>query len=224
MPVPPSSLIFSATGTRDVEWFLKSGFETASAFRAALESVGRPIESFSHVFELGCGCGRVLRQWSQLEGPAFYASDYNPLGVEWGKRHLDFVSFGTNDLEPPLRYASGSFDLSYAVSVFTHLPEPLQEPWLEEMHRILRHDGILMVTLSGEGDLVRLGEAEQSRFYQGELVVVDPKYAGTNLCGVYHPESYVRAHWSKYFKILRFFPQGAAGCPYQDLYLLERIG
>lgn len=224
LAVPPNSLIFSATGTRNVEWFLKSGVETADSFRSALESIGRPIESFSAVFELGCGCGRVLRQWSQVEGPTFHASDYNPRGVEWARRHLPFVSFGSNDLEPPLRYENGSFDLCYAVSVFTHLPESLQILWLAEMHRILRPGGILLLTLSGEGDLVRLDEAEQKRFYDGQLVVVDPKYAGTNICGVYHPESYVREHWSHLFNVLRFIPQGAKGSPYQDLYVFERRG
>ena len=224
LPVPPDSLIFSATGTRDVEWFLSSGRRTADAFRALLHSVGRPIESFKNVFELGCGCGRVLRQWSQVEGPSFHASDYNPLGVEWGRNHLLFVTFSTNSLEPPLPYAENSFDLCYAVSVFTHLPEPLQEPWLAEMHRVMQPGGLLIVTLSGEGDIVRLGKSDQRRFHNGELVVVDAKYAGTNICGVYHPESFVRMNWSKYFRILRFIPQGADGSPFQDLYLLERVG
>ena len=224
LPVPPGSLIFSATGTRDVEWFLRSGVQTAASFRTALESIGRPIESFKAVFELGCGCGRVLRQWSQVEGPSFHASDYNPAGVNWARKHLLYVSFGTNSLEPPLRYDSGSFDFCYAVSVFTHLPEPLQQLWLAELHRVMRPGGILLVTLSGEGDLVRLDDKEQSRFYNRELVVVDPKYAGTNMCGVYHPESYVREHWSNYFELLRFLPQGAGGTPLQDLYVLRRVG
>jgi len=223
LPIPPSNLIFSATGTRDVDWFLSSGEKTAESFRHALKSIHRPIESFEDVFEFGCGCGRVLRQWSQVEGPNFHASDYNPAGVEWARRHLSFVTLSTNELRPPLKYENASFDLSYAVSVFTHLPEELQEPWLAEMHRILRPDGILMVTLSGEGDLVRLGESEQQRFYNGELVVMDAKYAGTNMCGVYHPESYIRRHWSKYFDVLRFIPQGATGSPFQDLYVLRRV-
>src|SRR5215212_10013290 len=123
IPIPPGSLIFSATGTRNVEWFLGSGADTASSFTAALESIGRPIDSFERIFELGCGCGRVLRQWATVRGPKFSASDYNPKGVEWGRKHLDFVEFKVNRLEPPLPFEAGSFDLCYAVSVFTHLPE-----------------------------------------------------------------------------------------------------
>ena len=221
-PIPPGNLIFSATGTRDVSWFLDSGVQTATAFRQALESIGRPLETFSDVFELGCGCGRVLRQWHNEEGPNFYASDYNPLGVEWAKANLGFVTLRTNDLAPPLQFEGASFDLCYAVSVFTHLPEPLQMPWLTELHRVLRPGGILLVTLSGRGDLVRITAPEQAKFDAGELVVIDPEFAGTNMCGVYHPESFVRANWSSLFDVLRFLPEGASGSPKQDLYVLEK--
>lgn len=221
-PIPPGELVFSATGSRSVEWFLDSGRQTSQALRKVLESVGRPIESFHDVFELGCGCGRVLRYWSGVEGPRFFASDYNPRGVEWAKRHFGFVSFKTNQLVPPLPFGDGSFDLCYAISVFTHLPEDLQLPWLEEMHRVLRPGGILIVTLSGEGDLVRTTPDEQARFQAGHLVVVDPGYAGTNICGVYHPQRYVRSQWFRLFSVRKFLPRGAAGAPLQDLYLLDR--
>lgn len=224
VPVPPGSLLFSATGSRDVRWFLESGEATAGAIRNALQSVGRPIESFKDVFELGCGCGRVLRQWHDVDGPSFYASDYNPKGVEWGKQNIGFVNFRTNDLTPPLPYDDGQFDLCYAISVFTHLPEDLQRPWLLELRRVLRPNGILIVTLSGEGDLARITPEEHRRFHGGNLVVVDSAYAGTNMCGVYHPESYVREHWSRDFEILKFLPKGAHGSPNQDLYVLRRTG
>ena len=222
IPVPPGNLLFSATGSRDVNWFLSSGESTASAFREALTSIDRPIESFGKIFELGSGCGRVLRQWADVKGPRFFASDYNPRGIEWGRSNLPFVSFAVNKLEPPLPFDDAQFDLCYAVSVFTHLPEHLQEPWLREMRRVTRPGGMLIVTLSGEGDLVRVTPEEQRRFFAGELVVVDEKFAGTNMCGVYHPESYVRTHWSPYFRLLRFIPEGAKGSPKQDLYVFER--
>jgi SAM-dependent methyltransferase len=221
--IPPGNLIFSATGTRDVTWFLESGERMAAAFRSALESIDRPIETFESVFELGCGCGRVMRQWNDVEGPGFFGSDYNPAGIDWAKENIGFASFAVNGLEPPLRYADGAFDLCYAASVFTHLPGNLQTPWLEELRRVLKPGGILMLTLSGKGDLVRVTGDEQKKFENGELVVVDPKFAGTNICGVYHPESYVRKQWASIFKVLRFIPEGALGCPRQDLYALERV-
>lgn len=208
-------------GTRDVDWFLTTGQKAADSFRQALESIHRPIESFEAVLDFGCGCGRVLRQWVNTDGPTFHGTDYNPRLVKWSSENLPF-EIRMNNLDPPLGYSDGTFDLCYAVSVFTHLPEHMQESWLSELHRVLKPRGILLVTLSGEGDLGRATPTEQARFHAGELLVLDGEYAGTNLCGVYHPESFVRENWSKYFSVLEFIPEGATGTPRQDLYVLSR--
>jgi SAM-dependent methyltransferase len=221
-PIPPSSLLLVTAATPDVEWFLKTGEATASAFRDALSSIGRPIESFAAVLDFGCGCGRVLRQWRGVAGPAFFGTDYNPRLVQWCQRSVHNACVSKNELTPPLTYDAGTFDLVYAVSVFTHLPEAMQNVWLVEIQRIMRPGGILLATLSGEGDLIRTTPAEQDRFRKGELVVIDGGYAGTNMCGAYHPQSYVRRAWSQYFKVLSFIPEGAKGSPHQDLYVLER--
>jgi SAM-dependent methyltransferase len=221
-PVPPGSLLLETGGTRDVNWYLTSGKQTADSFRHALDRIGRPITSFSSVLDFGCGVGRVLRQWSKEKGPTFQGCDYNPRLVSWDRKNLP-VQVKKNELAPPLPYSAESFDLCYAVSVFTHLPEDLQEPWLREMHRVLRSNGILIVTLSGDGDLNRLTDDEQARFRSGEIVVIDGKYAGSNMCGVYHPEAYVRTKWSHLFQIVDYCAEGAKGSPRQDLYVLEKV-
>lgn len=221
VPIPPAKLLYAIAATRSVEWFLQTGEQAAEAFRSALSGIGRPIESFESVLDFGCGCGRVLRQWIDANGPIFYGTDYNPKLVKWAQDNLPF-DVRKNDLEPPLSYADESFDLCYAISVFTHLPENMQEPWLKELHRVMKQNGILLVTLSGEGDLVRTTAAEQDAFHNGELVVLDGRYAGTNMCGVYHSEAYVRKNWRRYFELLRFLPEGAKGSPRQDLYVLRR--
>jgi SAM-dependent methyltransferase len=223
IPIPPGRLIFSATGTRDVEWFLKAGKLSADSFRMALDEIDRPVGTFRNILEFGCGCGRVLRQWNGLPGPEFHGTDYNPAGPEWGRRHLPNIAFGVNRLEPPLDYPSGKFDLVYAVSVFTHFPRRMQRPWIEEMHRIIEPGGILMLTLSGEGDFGRLTDAERKQFANGELVEIDPRFAGTNMCSAYHPEEFVRRSWSDLFKIRKVYREGAVGSPRQDLYVFERI-
>lgn len=182
------------------------------------------MESFHSVLDFGCGCGRVLRQWEGVTSAAtFNGTDYNPRLVRWCNENLGCATVGRNGLEPPLAYRNAEFDLCYAVSVFTHLPEPMQDAWLRELHRVIERDGILIVTLSGEGDLIRTTHEEQARFRAGNLVSVDGKLAGTNMCGAYHPEAYVREHWAKYFRILDFIPEGAKGSPNQDLYVLQRV-
>ena len=222
LPIPPNSLIFSATGTRDVAWFLESGQKSANAFREALTAINRPLKTFRSVLDYGCGCGRVMRQWVDERGPRFTGCDYNPKAIAWDRENLRFAEFQLNRLTPPLPFPAESFDLCYSVSVFTHLPENLQRPWIEELHRVLQPNAILMLTLSGKGDYHRLTESDRNQFEKGELVVLDPKFAGTNMCGVFHPVEYVQREWSDVFELLNYYPAGAKGSPFQDLFVFRR--
>jgi SAM-dependent methyltransferase len=206
-----------------VQWFLESGVKSAQAFREALDTFGRPMESLRSVLDFGCGCGRVIRHWSSVKGPRFFGCDYNRKAIDWDKRNLSFAKFELNSLAPPLPFGPQSFDCCYSVSVFTHLPAELQRPWIQELHRVMEPGGVLMLTLSGKGDFRRLTEHDRENFDRGELVVLDPKFAGTNMCGVYHPPEYVKREWSDLFELCAHYPEGAKGSPRQDLFVFRRI-
>lgn len=81
----------------------------------------------------------------------------------------------------------------------------------------------MLLTLSGKGDFARLTAAERARFEKNELIVLDPSLAGTNMCGVFHPKTYVEREWGDLFSILRHYPSGALGSPNQDLYVFRRL-
>jgi SAM-dependent methyltransferase len=146
----------------------------------------------------------------------------NPDAVEWCSRHLAFARFEVNRLTPPLPYADRAFDLVYAFSVFTHLPQNLQLAWMRECGRVLRPDAyILFSTLGahfvGEG---RLSESERTSFESGELVVLYEGVPGSNLCSAYHPQAYVERVLAKDLEVVRFLP--AADDGHHDLYLLRK--
>ncbi|MCP6725914.1 class I SAM-dependent methyltransferase, partial [Klebsiella pneumoniae] len=87
-----------------------------------------PLDSIGSVLDFGCGCGRVTRWWADFEG-AVAGSDVNAEAVAWCRENLGFASFEQNALAPPLDFDDASFDLVYALSVFTHLTEELQLAW-----------------------------------------------------------------------------------------------
>ena len=152
-----------------------------------------------------------------------HGSDINRTAITWCDASLDFAEFGTNRLAPPARYRQHSFDLIYAFSVFTHLPETLQKEWMHEMHRILKPGGHLIMTAHGDYYLPQIPETQREEYKLGKLVVTGDQSAGLNTCAAYHPEHYVRNVLAKGsgFKVIDFFPQGALGNPYQDAYLLQ---
>jgi len=180
------------------------------------------MEKFKAVLDFGCGCGRVMRYWQSLRGPRLYGADYNSDLVYWCQKKLSrLAEFKTNDLTPPLDYKREKFDFIYAISVFTHLTKKLQMAWIEELARVLKPGGFLLVTVHGESRLHQLESGEQRRFRAGQLVVKKEAAAGTNVCGAYHPERYVRDKLTKGFEVLDFVPGGARGAN-QDVFLLKK--
>ena len=77
-----------------------------------------------------------------------------------------------------LNYASQSFDLIYAFSVFTHLDIKAQKAWRDEFRRILRPRGILLLTVHGNAFKGRLTGKELEDFSAGRPVVRFDQYPG----------------------------------------------
>jgi SAM-dependent methyltransferase len=203
-------------GTADADWFLRSGRASYDALVAhvALDRIGS-------VLDFGCGCGRVTRYWHDFEG-SVAGSDLDAEAVAWCRRNLPFARFEANGLAPPLAFADESFDLVYALSVFTHLTADLQLAWRDELRRTLRPGGFLLLTTHGRSYLPRLDESERGRFERGGLVVRWGDLPGTNLCSAYHPEAYLRDTFAHGFAFLTLEAEGARGNPTQDLVLLRK--
>lgn len=229
LPLPPPRLRILVAGSADLEWFLGSGRSQTDYLRRLLADVEQPIDSFGAVLDFGCGCGRMTRWWRDVEGPQFHGCDYNPELVAWCAASLPFVAVRRNGLGPPLPYQDGTFDLLYALSVLTHLPDALGRRWIEEFRRVLKPDGLLWVTTHGERFRDRLSKKEDARFGRGEVVEQFPELAGTNLCAIYHPPSYVHATLTRGFEVLHHLnpaaapAEAAAARLYQDAYLLRRV-
>ena len=215
-PLPPRRLMVRVAGTADGDWFLRSGRAAYDAITAHV-----PLADADAVLDFGCGCGRVLRYWREHPG-SVAGRDRDPGAVEWCRGNLRFARVEGNGLEPPLTYDDESFDLVYALSVFTHLTEELQRAWRDELRRVIRPGGRLLLTTHGASSIPRLVPEERARFDRGELVVRWGELPGSNLCSAYHPESYVRGVIASGFELVEIEAEGARGNPTQDLVVLRR--
>jgi SAM-dependent methyltransferase len=221
LPIPPPSLIHLVAGHFDAAAFYQNGRLGADCIGAVLERNGIDMRRILSILDFGCGCGRIFRFWNDVKGPKFHGSDYNRKLVNWCRHYLPFGEFKTNKLQPPLDFPDETFGLVYAISVFTHLGEELQIPWIRELRRICRPGGFVLLSVHGESYLDQMPEKERERFNAGRLAVIRGKYSGTNICGVFHPEPYVRNILAEGFRVLDFVPLGAEDAK-QDMYLLQR--
>jgi SAM-dependent methyltransferase len=223
LPVPPARLRTQVAGTPGLEWFLESGRQQAEIIRSAAERHGAPLEGARRMLDFGCGCGRVLRHWAELEGPEIHGSDFNEPLVSWCRSNLPFVTAAVNGLAPPLEYEAARFDLVYAVSVLTHLPHDLERAWIEELSRIVEPGGLLVLTTHGDSYADRLDPEERARYDAGEPVVRWPRVAGSNLCTTFHPEVYVRDRLAPAMELLEFASEGGTvGSRRQDLAVFRK--
>lgn len=224
LPIPPGYLIWLVVGTSDIQAFLDAGSTHAcNVIQYTLERNDLALDRFDAILDFGCGCGRIIRYWKDLQRVQVYGVDYNPLLIQWCKHHLAFAKFETNHLAPPLNFPAEKFDFIYARSVFTHLARELQQAWMDELWRVLRPEGYLLFTVSGDQFLDRLTPAEAEQYQAGHLVVHAEELEGKNYCAAYHPPDYVHQDLAgETFEILDFIP-GNTDRPYclQDTYLLK---
>jgi SAM-dependent methyltransferase len=222
LPLPPPALVWEVVNHADIELFLAGGRERAGAIEQAFAAAGFDLAGARRVLDFGCGCGRVIRHWSDRTATEWYGSDLNERLVAWCRNHLTFGRFEVNGLTPPLRYDAAFFDAIYAISVLTHLDEDLQERWLGELRRILDPDGALLVTTHGDAWLDGLDDREQARYRGGSMVVRSSQALGSNLCESYHPPAYFRAVAGRFFGEVRHLPQGTPAQRAQDMWVLRR--
>ena len=224
IPLPPPRLRLLVAGrSADSAYFLQVGRQMFEGIRGGVHSMGRDVEELGAVLDFGCGCGRVARHWASVPGPELHGCDYNGELVEWCASNLCALRATRNEPDPPLPYVSGSFDLIYALSVFTHLDDELQRQWLEEFRRVLAPGGLLVVSVLGSSVADRLGPSERRRFEAGAMVVQRPRLAGRNLCSVYHPRAYVERTLLAGWDDVRQFELGSPELPiWQSAYIARR--
>jgi len=224
LPLPPARLRLLVDGrSGDPDHFIRIGGQMSDSIRAAVAGSGTAIEELGAILDFGCGCGRVARHWAGLEGPEVHGCDYNAELAGWCRRSLPFLRVARNEVDSPTDYESESFDLIYALSVLSHLSEPLQHLWIAEFRRLLRPGGLLVISVLGEAVVQRLTEDERDRFDRGELVVERPRMAGHNACTAYHPRGYVSERLLLGFMDIRRFDLGSPELELrQDAYIARR--
>ncbi len=153
----------------------------------------------------GCGPGRVVQHLISIlpEDCQIFGCDYNHEYVSWCSENIKGVCFAENDLSPPLPYESNFFNAIYGISIFTHLSLEMHYKWIEELHRVLKIGGILLITTQGNAAKYKMTTQELKHFEEGKLTVRDKTKEGHRSFLTFHPKSFMSNLISD-FELLEF--------------------
>jgi SAM-dependent methyltransferase len=224
--LPPATLRYRVHGDLELSSFLQSGRHCSEDIRSALRRVGRDMESSRDVLDFGCGCGRTIIWFSETaRSVRFSGTDIDAAAIEWCRRYLNFASFQANRPTPPLAYPAESFDLVYALSVFTHLDEEHQLLWLSELQRVTRSNGLVALSVHGAYYWSGMAPGQVQEIQRKGLLFLRAPAPMRGLFpewyqNAYHTREYVRSTFSRYFEVLEYIPQGLDDC--QDLVVMRK--
>lgn len=160
------------------------------------------------VLDFGCGAGRTLRHFlAEADGAELWGADQDAASIDWIQANLSPpLNAWRCSHGPPIGLPLGSFDLIWAISVFTHLTVG-SIPWLLELHRLLKDDGLLIATYYGRWNSDFLAEEPWEEDRVGMNVLhhnVDWDHGGPV---VLMSEWWVREHWGRAFEVIEIAPQ-----------------
>lgn len=225
---PSPTLRWRVHGAFDLASFIRVGQRDCQDICSILEKNNLSIGGFNSLLEFGCGCGRVLRHIRKLSANAeIFGTDIDPEGIAWCQDNIKPATFTVNPFTPPSAFSDGQFDFVFAISVFTHLDEELQNVWLAELKRIVRPGGILLLTVHGEACYQDLAQSVKDLIASQGILFRVAQTGKLKVDGLpdfyqntYHDKGYVLREWGKLFTVLDYVERGIND--HQDAVLLRR--
>jgi SAM-dependent methyltransferase len=232
VPVPPMPLIARAHAGNTQNQYLVEGYSNFVKLEQALKrTTGKVFGDFETILDFGCGCGRVTRHLAARGRGRTVGVDIDGEAIEWCRASLpgDFHAIAP---QPPLPLADGSVDLVVAIDVFIHFREADGLRWIEELARVSRPGGILLISIASSRALARarlgadhyaaVGRSDfidLSRNDDLDAVLADREYYRN----VFHSHRYVRREWTRAGLTVLDIVPGLIG-NHNDVVVLQRAG
>ncbi|HEV8231620.1 MAG TPA: class I SAM-dependent methyltransferase [Thermoanaerobaculia bacterium] len=222
-PLPPRALRGRTGRTSSRKEFVFVGRTVARDLRTAFESVRDPAGEYGRWLDFGCGSGRVARFVCDFPVVRTLCGvDVDDEAIRWNRSHLRKGAFFPLTDGSAIPFAVASFDVVFAVSVFSHFDESSQQKWLREVHRVLRPGGLFLASTHSERlrysrpDLT----IEQHRELNARGFLFAPGGGTFQSDSSFHTRRYLEEEWGKLFRIRLHCEHGLAR--FQDLSVWEK--
>ncbi len=230
LPVPDDANLLRI-GAQSIDHYRNVGFDKFIRLEnALLKYSSKSFGDMRRVLDWGCGCGQVLRYFEAYKNVDVHGADIDTVNIQWCENNLSFAKFHHVPLNPPTQFADKDFDLIFGISVLTHLREADQNVWLSELSRITNNDGIVLLSVHGNGgvafrnelfDFDKLLEWQVEGFIAlGVDPVIDSISDKEFYTTSFQTDWYINENWSKYFDVIAVMPSYIGH--FQDLVVLRK--
>jgi len=220
-PLPTPDLLLKVQLTPFLKEYLTVGRAQAMSVKTTLHDFG--VAAGDDVLDFGCGCGRTL--WHLREnGWRLHGCDVDTALVAWCQEHLPTCQVVLSRHDPPLPFADNAFGAVFAASVFTHFAAPNQHAWADEMARVVRQGGLLIVSSMGPyalGNFPEIATPKNLTELRDQGFLFIPSASTTfNSQGAYHTREGIQAVFAKWFDPGKWVEGGLDG--FQDLSVFRK--
>ncbi len=219
------------TGNEAAGVFIRQGTRMSTAIAKCITDhvTGTPMKDLD-ILDFGCGVGRVTLPLHHRHKQPRTVCDVDADALAYVKSVIPTINTVRTDYVPPTPFGDDEFDVVFAISVWTHLPDDLQMVWLAEMRRIIRPGGLALLTTSS----FRALESRRRTLPDWKDVSDDDlrregfifKKAGATkgVTGTYgyalHTGDFIRANWIGMFDVVEIVEGGIEGV--QDINVLRK--
>ena len=188
--LPPDYLIYESF-QMDYHKYYTQSYNSAEELISHVEKHIQLKEK--KVLDWGCGPARIIRHLPTIvnNGCSFFGTDYNTKTITWCKEHIKDVNFNNNNLTANLPYPDNYFDVIYGISVLTHLSEKLHYDWYNELIRVLKPEGIMLLTTQGDNYKAKLSESELEMYNQNNLIIRGKVKEGHRTYSAFQPKQFM---------------------------------
>lgn len=155
-----NDFMLTSTAPDRVASYMTGARQFVDILETALTEAGRDWDSIGRALEIGCGYGRIVRELSRrLPGERIAVCDVIDEGARFTA--AEFGATKVPVMEQAAVKPSGTYDLIYLLSVYTHLPRDFVVSNLRDVARALKPGGVAVFTIHGQGSAETAERYEQ---------------------------------------------------------------
>lgn len=165
----------------------------------------------SRCLDFGCGIGRVVRHFAEeAQSAEFWGCDIDGTSIRWAVENLTPpFRFYQMSQAPSLPFEDSSFDLIYAIAVFSQVYDDWHQ-WAVEIRRVLKPGGVFFMSYAGQTPFEEMLSLPYDGFDPRPGLYIKNPFNSWNRGGpmVFMSPAWVERHWGSLFDIEFVAPDG----------------